>query len=532
MESKEFFWADKVADDVLKRNKKEFVCQGMWTPSGFFHIGNARSELFTPYAVYRVLKDRGLKVRQNFIIDDFDGIRKIPEGLGIKEKDYPNYLEKPCYLAPSPVEGYKSWADFFVSEAVSSFESFGLEVNIISAYESYKAGKFDDIIRFSLENSKKIVDVWKRVAGASKEENFVPLQIVCSKCNGLLSTQIVSWDSNDEKVLYKCKCGNEDSVEPYRGNAKLHWRVHWVAHWIVHEVDFESGGKDHFSKGGSVDVGRALMREVFRKEPPIQFPTEFILLYGRKISGSKGNVISLKQWNEVALPEVFRFMNFSYKPQSSIEFSLSDNNFILLMERYERAERLYYGLEKEDKERLETKLERAYYFSQIKKQRDKINFQLPYSFAVQLCQLIDYKNDFNKIVSVLKQTGHIFGELTQEDKDLIFEILQRANNWLVNYAPESYKISFVDVPDKSKLNLDEKTKEAIKEISDLMENCNNADEVQTLIYEIAKKHSLELQKVFKLIYLSIIGKEKGPKAGTLIMAIGKEKVSDRLRSLL
>ena len=84
----EFFWADKVVDDIIKRKKKEYVCEGMWTPSGFFHIGNARSEIFTPYAVYKTLKDRGLKVRQNFILDDFDGLRKIPSGLGIKEEDY------------------------------------------------------------------------------------------------------------------------------------------------------------------------------------------------------------------------------------------------------------------------------------------------------------------------------------------------------------------------------------------------------------------------------------------------------------
>src|SRR3989338_4149813 len=78
-----FIWSEKVAGEVLKRERNEFVVEGMWTPSGFFHIGNARSEVFTPYSVKRALLDEGKKVRQNFIIDDFDAVRKIPKPLGV-----------------------------------------------------------------------------------------------------------------------------------------------------------------------------------------------------------------------------------------------------------------------------------------------------------------------------------------------------------------------------------------------------------------------------------------------------------------
>jgi lysyl-tRNA synthetase class 1 len=527
----EFFWADRVADEIAGRKKKEYVCEGMWTPSGFFHIGNARSEIFTPYAVYMALKDRGLKARQNFILDDFDGLRKIPSGLDIKEKDYHLYLGKPCKLAPSPVKGHKSWADFFSSKALASMEDFGFNLSVISAYETYREGKFNDIIKFSLDHSKELAKVWKDVSGAEKSEGFLPVQALCSSCGSVLSTEVNAWDGR--KISYFCSCGNEKTTEPYDGKAKLHWRVHWVAHWLAHKVDFESAGKDHFSKGGSVDVGRAFMKEIFRKEPPVQFPTEFILLYGKKISGSKGNIIDLGQWSEVAAPEVLRFMNFSYKPQSSIEFSLADNSFLLLMERYERSERVYYGIEKAENEKAEAKIKRAFRLSQIGKPPEKMGFRLPYSFAVQICQITDFEKDFSRVISLLKQTGHIKKELKKEDRERLKDLLLKSRFWIKNYAPDSYKVSFSEAFEQSLFSGTEpETKEAISRILEGIHKAKGPEEVQALIFSAAKLSNAKPKQVFQVLYLVLTGKKHGPKLGTLVFAFGKQRVAERLSKVL
>ena len=48
-------WADNAVKEITRQKRKEYVCEGMWTPSGYFHIGNARTEIFTPYSVYKAL---------------------------------------------------------------------------------------------------------------------------------------------------------------------------------------------------------------------------------------------------------------------------------------------------------------------------------------------------------------------------------------------------------------------------------------------------------------------------------------------
>ena len=130
-------WADAAADVLLQRNKDSYVCEGMWTPSGYFHIGNARTEIFTPYAVHHALENRGYKSTQNFIIDDFDDIKKIPAGLNVKESEHEKFIGFPCALAPSPTEGYKFWADAFVSQVKEFIPEFGIDPNIISASTFY-----------------------------------------------------------------------------------------------------------------------------------------------------------------------------------------------------------------------------------------------------------------------------------------------------------------------------------------------------------------------------------------------------------
>ncbi|MFH1696994.1 MAG: lysine--tRNA ligase [Candidatus Diapherotrites archaeon] len=528
-ESESTFWADNVAEEMLKKKRREYVCEGMWSPSGYMHLGNARAELFTPNAVYLALKEKGAKVRQNFILDDFDPIDKIPAGIPVTKEREHEFLGKPYYLAPSPVKGSKSWADYFVSEVREALPNFGLgEINIISAYETYKRGKFNELIKFSLDNAKAIVLVWNKVAGADKPETFVPVQVICEKCGILVPA--TSWDGKE--VSYSCSCWNKSKISPLNGKAKLHWRVHWVAHWALHDVAFESGGKDHFSKGGSVDVGRALCREVFKTNPPLQFPTEFLLLGGRKMAGSVGNVFTLSEWLTVAQPEMFRYLNFSYRPQKAVDFSLHDNSFILLNERYERAERIYYGKEKAENEKIAKQLKRAYINSRIGTPGKKMPVQVPYSFAAFLSQLMDPEKDLGKITEILAQTGHLGKNPSAEELRALKQKLISAKTWVENYAPDEFKVSFAKAVPKEALEPARELRPVIESLLSLLPKAKTADEIQQIVFESAKQNNAQPRDLFKLLYLTLLAKERGPRIGTLIIALGKERVTARLKELL
>jgi lysyl-tRNA synthetase class 1 len=471
-----------------------------------------------------------LKARQNFVLDDFDAVRKIPQGLDIK-RNHDEFIGFPCATAPSPVEGHKTWADFFVSNVKKYIKEFGVELNIISAYKTYREGKFNDLIKFALEHAKELTEVWNRVAGADKPLDFVPLQILCEKCKKIYYTTVTGWDKEKELVAYTCKCGHEGKVSPYDGNAKLHWRVHWVSHWVLNKVDFESGGKDHFSKGSSVDVGQAMMKEVFKGDPPVQIPTEFIQVGGKKMAGSVGNVVNLGTWLEVASPEMFRFLNFAYKPNSVIDFSLEDNSFVLLNDRFERAERIFYGLEKAENEKMATKLKREYELSLIKAPGKRL-VQVPFSFCIMLSQLFDPEKELAGALKVLDETGHLPKNITAEEKTAIQVKLKRVRNWVENWAEERHKIQFLEkLTPEIKGQLPAEAKKIFRVLVKDIPSKKSADQLQNLVFYTAQELTVPPKKAFQSLYLVLTGKNFGPKIGSLILAFGKDKVVRRLKEV-
>jgi len=520
-------WADQVAEKVLESKRKEYVCEGMWTPSGYFHIGNARSEIFTPYAVHRALEERGVKTKQVFVFDDFDAVRKIPPTLNLSEEQKEKFMGKPIYLAPSPLPGFDTWQNAFTDGLKEAIEAFGLKPEIVSAYETYKSGKFNDLISQSLDKAPQLIEVWNRVAGSDKPADFLPVQMVCDECGKSLYTKATSWDGKE--VEYTCKCGHSGKKSPFDGNSKLHWRIHWCAHWLLRNIAYESAGKDHFSKGGSVDVGQAMMREVFEVEPPYQTPTEFILVGGAKMAGSVGNVVNLQKWMEFTSPETYRYLNFSYKPNKQVNFSFEDNSFILLVEAFENAERTYYGKTEAQNEKLTEKIKKNYAFAKLGEIPKEMPQRISYQFAAFLSQLFNPETEFDKLEEVLLASGHTEKKMNKEEKADAIAKLKRARNWINEFAGERYTVKFAEQPVKE--GVEPETIAVLKEFAEKMDSLNSAEELQQSFFETAKSAGIKPKNAFQAAYLALTGKNFGPKIGTLILAFGKEKVKKRLETL-
>src|SRR3989344_199535 len=533
MASSEKAWPELIAEQLAEKNLKEYTCHGMWTPSGYFHIGNARVEYFVPELVYEALVAKGLKAKLNFLADDSDPMDKIPNNLPIKEKDFEQYKGVPYYNIPSPFPEYTSWASCFTEKLFEAIEDFGAVPNRISCYESYKKGLYNEKIKTALDNAQKIVGLWNEITGTEKAPNFLPIQVVCENCGKLSFTEASNWDGKE--VEYSCKresggCGHSAKAKPFDGRAKLHWRIHWPASWSVFNVAFESGGKDHFAKGGSVDTGKAISKEIFRKDAPLLYGAEFIQLRGAKMSGSVGNVIDLQEWPKVAKPEIFRFMNLSYRPNSAVEFSLNDNSFSLLIERYEQAERVYYGAEKLRDEKLTETAKKDYALSQMRKAQTEMPVQIPFALQTLVAQIAEPEKNIEKALEILSETKHISAEQAKAQKGEIRQQLLRAKYWLDNYAPEEMKIRFLEKAPKG-IEQDGKTREVFSEIAGQLPNAKTPEEIQMLIYSSAKKHVLQPREIFRKLYLATIGKEQGPKFGSLAIAIGIDKIIKRLQEI-
>tara|TARA_Y100000310_G_scaffold128407_2_gene127608 strand:+ start:1469 stop:3100 length:1632 start_codon:yes stop_codon:yes gene_type:complete len=524
-----YLWVDKVVDQLKEKKVKKHVVHGMWTPSGFFHIGNSRAELLIPAFVHKNLKLNGLKSDHNFIVDDFDDFDKIPKGLEIKNEDFECHLGKPLMNVPSPVEGHKSWADYFSNEVLSVADQFGLKPNIISSYENYKKGLFDNSIKIVLDKAEEVRKIWKDITKADKPKGWLPVMILCENCGRLSTTKITSWDG--EYVEYTCNqnrdyvkaCRHKGKVKPQKGSAKLPWRIHWAAGWKIYGTTFETAGKDHFAAGGSVETAQAFCKAIFNSEGPFQIPTEFLLVDDTKLSGSSGDVISMKDWLEFAEPELLRFMMASYKPKTVINFDLHSNKFFLLADRYDEAERVFFE-KKDKKERREIQLEKIYRFSQLNDVPDKMPVQLNYSNAAMIVQTFPDK-PLKELSDILHSRGWIQRKtLSSFDKDRIIKRLALAKNWLDKYASEDVKFTVQeDVPEGLKLG--SKEKEALQLlVKALKEKEWEQKKLFEEFYSICQKVEIKNTNFFKAAYNVLLNKDRGPKLAPFILTLGKDKV--------
>jgi len=529
-----YIWIDKVVDLLKNRRVKNHVVHGEWTPSGYFHIGNARAELLIPAFVHKAMEKNGLKSAHHFLIDDFDDFDKIPEGLDIDPEDFKEHLGKPLKAVPSPVVGYDSWADYFSNDVISAMNEYGVKPKIISQYDSYKEGVYDKTIKIVLDNAEEVRNIWVDVTKSEKPKNWLPVMPICEECGKSATTKAIEWDGRElryscsEERAYAKPCKHRGVMIPKKGNVKLPWRLHWSANWYIYGTTFETAGKDHFAAGGSVETGQAFCRKIFKKEPPLQIPSEFLLVDSTKLSGSVGNVISLKKWLSFAEPELLRFMMVSYKPKTVINFDLHSNKFFLLANRYEEAERFYFGNEKEEEKR-KKQLKKIYEFSQVGNIPDKIPVQLDYSIAATVVQIFPNKSS-NEIIDILKSNNWISKKtLKKTDKERLLKRLELVKTWIKEYAPEDVKFSVQEkIPEN--LNLSEKQKKALHEVADILEK-KDFDEKSLFeeFYKICKKIEIEPAEFFKAGYLVLLNKERGPKLANFILTLGKEKVINMFR---
>ena len=95
-----------------------------------------------------------------------------------------------------------------------------------------------------------------------------------------------------------------------------------------------------------------------------------------------------------------------------------------------------------------------------------------------------------------------------------------------NYADE------FDEQEKFDIQIDDVTKKALKELSDVLADDAEPEDLQNTIYQIAKKNNVQPKDFFKILYQIILSTTRGPKIGPFISDIGRKKVAQTLSSYL
>lgn len=513
------FWGDSIIDDFLAqrpevKKKKKIVLRDEKTMSGKPHVGSMRS--FVMHAIFSdVLTSRGLNNTFYYELNDMDAFDSVPTYVPAEWK---KHLGKRLKDVPSPDGKAKNYPTYFADEYTKALRDSKYNSEFYYLSPKYEAGEFDKYIALALDHKDDIRRIYKGESGSDKPETWYPCQIVCEKCGKVATTNILTWDGKE--VTYECSgdvgytkgCGYRGKRSPFGGNATMPWKVEWAAKFCVMNVDLEGAGKDHYAAGGSRHVSNRICKEIFKHKPPFDVRHEFILIDGAKMSSSSGIGAFAADLEKIVPTYIFRFMIIQKEVMKAINFSPDGDTIPVLFDQYDEVCRDYFEGSDEVKEHKNRIFELTHFYE---KNLKKLNRFLPrfslIAFYVQMPHI-----DIQKKVEELKGA-----KLTAADKAELELRIEYAEKWLATSSPEKYIFKIQDEVPKMAAELNPEQKKFLGVLADFLRKNPNTDggEIQEFIHEKKEETGMTPTEIFKAIYISLLGKDSGPKAGWLMEAL-------------
>lgn len=517
------FWADALAGRIAGAfdGRGLLVIRDEKTASGRVHVGSLRGVAIHGLLA-EVLAERGIASSFLYEINDFDPFDAVPAYL--PAETFREHLGKPLFAVPSPDGKAKNYAEYFGEEFIGVIREVGFAPEFYRASELYRSGRMNEAIRIALENADVIRRIYREVSGSEKDAAWLPLSVVCERCGKIGTTVSLSFDG--ERVAYRCLpdavswsrgCGGEGSVSPFDGNAKLPWKVEWAAKFFVLSVAVEGGGKDHSTRGGARDVANRICREVYRREPPFDVPYEFFLVGGRKMSSSRGDGSSAREIADLLPPELVRFALIGKDISQAVNFEPGGESIPALFDAYDRAAEKAFRGERDD-------VARSFLLAQLPGRRAAVPRFLPrFSQAAFLVQMPHLDPE--------REAARMKGSpLTAEDREELAKRSASARAWLAAHAPASYRFSLARELPAAARALSETERAALREALDYLRRNPEADgeAIHAELHAIKARLGASPREIFRPLYIALLGREDGPKAGWFLSVLDRAFVLRRL----
>ena len=531
-------WSDRIAQEIIRRrpDKEEYVCAAGISPSGSIHIGNFR-DIATSLFVAQALRRQGKKAKLLFSWDEFDRLRKIPVNVAKVprpegEKPWEEYIGCPYVDVPNPFDdGSESYAKYFEKEFEEAMKRFGIEMDYRYQGDMNRSGKYAEHVIHALKKRGEIFDILDsfrtQAAQEGEREAYYPVSIYCPHC-GRDTTKLTSLSDDCTVAEYECACGHHGTFDFTKDfNCKLAWKIDWPMRWMYEGVDFEPGGKDHASPGGSYDTSRVIAEKIYGYEAPVFQGYEFIGIKGAtgKMSGSSGLNLTPDTLLKLYQPEVILWLYAKTEPTRAFDFCFDDG---ILRQYFEFDKQYNEYMEGKGDDFLNVVMEsclRREGEADGKPVYHKIE-TVPMSLLVQLGSVVDF--NVPMLETVFEKIGQPFTYEQFKDR------LDRAKYWLEQCSPENVNRLRVtrnwEVYDS--LNEEEKKEIALLHAF-LTKGGYDLEGLNQELYAIPKQvlgnleDAKELKKIqgqfFKNVYKLLIDKEKGPRLYLFLYAIDPER---------
>lgn len=565
-------WVTRAADDAIRHAGGDprdpavaeqlraagavVTCASGISPSGPIHLGNLR-EFLTTHFVTEELKRRGVPARHLQSWDDFDRLRKIPDGV---DASWATHIGKPLSAVPDPWECHPSWAEHFKAPLRAALAEMGCTMEEVDQTDRYRAGAYTEQVLHAIERRDVIESVLARhrtkqavPEDASAEEAAAledsvaeddeptqtgdlarfPYKPFCRTC-GRDTVTLTSYDEETTDLAYTCDACGDAHVTNVRTQpeGKLVWKVDWPMRWSVEGVNFEPGGVDHASPGSSYTVGKEIVK-LYGGRAPSFVGYSFVGVAGMaKMSSSKGGVPTAADALRVLEAPVLRWLYARRQPKQAFTVDLGPE-VVRLYDEWDALGRKAANPAKRDAQVLA--FERASSTSSAG--------TLPTPPVVVPFRTLSSIADVT--AGSADQISRLVGDLGHEHASVadLEPRLGRAITWTHEFVPEEDRTTVRTTPDR----------ELLASLGDLertwlhlfLEHLPSAwadgtpdlDRVTTVVYgvpKLARGLALEDQPTdevkadqkafFRLLYRLLVSAERGPRLPTLVLALGLDTV--------
>ncbi len=457
----------------------------------------------------------------------------------MKAKQYINWR----YIdIPSPHNKNGTWVDYHLNDLAVWMPKFGHDVQIVQTHELYLQERMIKVV-IELVNKRNAV---REILNKYRKENpfpkeWIPIDPLCEQCNRIATTRALEVNLDKYKVHYICdECKSEGWSDINKG--KLTWRLEWLAIWYVLNVHFEPYGKDHATPGGSRDSCIEIIESVLNHRGPYGFWNEWVgYSEGQKdfgdMSGSGFIGFTPTKWLEYAEPEVLKYHYLKTPPKRRIILGL--DKIPSYIGDYDRAQRIYYGIEPfEDSAELHT-IQRSYEITHFNNVPEYRGFQMDYQQAIILSQLVSPDQEgTQQAIKKLHATEILKEKVTEEIVDHIQLRLTLSRNWVTSkYAPDHLRIELKEEITPDILNAySERIRNVVFDLGKILKKTKwTEEEIKQKMMDLREKAGLsrkEMNQFFQMLYQIFLGNIKGPRFAPFIAALDKKWVLRKLEEII
>ncbi len=527
-------WVDSIVGEVEKRfakeiaAKKPLILRDEKTLSGRVHVGSLRG-IVIHGVLAQVMREKGIACKFLYEMNDFDPMDELPATLENRE-EFRKYMGQPLFTVPPPdPKKAPNYPLVFGNELEEVVSDLQLPITYYPLAPLYKEGKFNEVIRSALDHATEIRAIYREVSGSVKPDDWYPLQVICEQCGKVGTTQVTGW--NGKEVTYTCKknlvkwaqgCGHSGTVSPFDGHAKLPWKVEWPAKWKVMNVAIEGAGKDHSAAGGSRDIGRRIVEEIFHYPEPLNIPYEFFNIGGKKMSASKGLGASAKEVSDLLPPKILKLLMIRKQPNQPIDFDPEGVTIPQLFDEFDRLADYAFGRqEKEEPDFVRTFALTQTDFPKEPQDLWHMRFSLV-AFIVQMPHL-------DLMEEAAKAKGSALSEAEKSD---LRERADYAQRWLKGLAPAQFRFTFVEVADFDPKDLPAISPSQKKAFGMILERLQGTawegDPIHKVLHAVKTELNMPPKEIFAPLYQLFFRRNDGPQMGWLLSTLRKEDVLERI----